>query len=166
MRAEHAEEMNRAKAQLDAMRETENRRALNAYYKARYRARQSNKDTIFKSSAELIIKCIWELIESLSTSKKLKTRNSGITVESSNNNNYCRQNAGPEDVHPNDWREDQHLVPPLGLSGNTDQPMLLPPVGPTEPCQSARPTTPPCTTWRTWWYLGGRWTDSLTSVPV
>jgi hypothetical protein len=74
LRAEHVKEMNRAKAQMDAMRETENRRALNAYYKARYRARQSNKDTIFKSSAELIIKCIWELIESLSTSKKLKTR--------------------------------------------------------------------------------------------
>ena len=137
LRAEHVKEMNRAKAQMDAMRETENRRALNAYYKARYRARQSNKDTIFKSSAELIIKCIWELIESLSTSKKLKTRNSGITVESSNNNNYCRQNAGPEDVHPNDWREDQHLV--------------LTPVGPTEPCQSTRPTTPPWTTPRTWW---------------
>ena len=38
MRAEHTEEMNRTKAQMDAMRETENRRALNAYYKTRYRA--------------------------------------------------------------------------------------------------------------------------------
>jgi hypothetical protein len=36
-------------------------------------------------------------------------------VDSSNNNNYCRQNAGPEDVHPNDWREDQHLVPPVAI---------------------------------------------------
>ena len=77
LRAEHVKEMNRANDKLNEMRETENRRALNAYYKARYRARLYSKDTIFKSSTELIIKCIWVLIESLSTSKKLKLKTQG-----------------------------------------------------------------------------------------
>ena len=60
LRAEHVKEMNCANDKLNEMREMENRKALNAYYKARYRARLSTKDTIFKSSAELIIKCIWD----------------------------------------------------------------------------------------------------------
>jgi hypothetical protein len=96
--------MSRAKAQLDAMKETENRRALNAYYKARYRAGLYNKVTNFKSSAGLIRKCLQVLLESLCTPKKLKTGNSGPTGETiiNNNNNYYRQSTGPEEVHPND----------------------------------------------------------------
>ena len=114
MRAEHAEEMSRARAQLDAMKETENRRALNAYYKVRYRAGLFNKIANFKSSSGQIRKCLRVLLESLSQPKKIKTRYSEPLGETTiiNNNNYYRQPTGPEELHPNDWREDSHLVPP------------------------------------------------------
>ena len=75
LRAEHAREMKRAIDRMNEMKDTENRRALASYYKtsARYRARKSNKD-IIKSSLDLIIKCMLDLIQSLSAPKKLKTR--------------------------------------------------------------------------------------------
>ena len=48
LRAEHVKELNAANDKLNDMREVENRRALTAYYKARYIARLYSKDTIFK----------------------------------------------------------------------------------------------------------------------
>ena len=101
LRAEPAEELNRARAQVDALKETENRRALNAYYKVRYRAGLYNKLTNFKPSSGQIRKCLRVLLESLSQHKKLKNSHPEPTGECTiTNNNYYRQPSGPMETHP------------------------------------------------------------------
>ena len=56
---------------MNEMKDAGNRRARASYYKtsARYRARKSNKD-IIKSSLDLIIKCMLDLIQSFIVPKK------------------------------------------------------------------------------------------------
>ena len=115
LRAEHSREMKIAIDRMNEMKDAENRRALASYYKtsARYRARKSNKD-IIKSSLDLIIKCMLDMIQSFIVPKKNKIKKSGKTLKIGINNNPCRQNAGNKpEVHPNEWREDQYLVPPV-----------------------------------------------------
>ena len=100
---------------MNEMKDAENRRALASYYKtsARYRARKSNKD-IIKSSLDLIIKCMLDMIQSFIVPKKHKIKKSGKTLKIGINNNPCRQNAGNKpEVHPNKWRKNQYLVPPV-----------------------------------------------------
>ena len=95
LRAEQAEELNRARAHVDALKETEPRRALNAYYKVRYRTGLSNKLTKFKPGSEQIIECLRVLVESLSQHKKPRNRHPEPTGECTiTNNNYYRQPSG------------------------------------------------------------------------
>ena len=99
---------------MDALKETETRRA---YYKVRYRTGLFNKLIKFKPGSEQIIECLRVLVESLSQHKKPRNRHPEPTGECTiTNNNYYRQPSGPMETHPtshpNDWREDSHLVPP------------------------------------------------------
>ena len=70
LRAEHAEEMNNARAQLEALKDTESRRSLNNYYKVRYKTGLFNNLPGFKLGSEQIIKCLKVLVKSQSQHNK------------------------------------------------------------------------------------------------